>query len=94
MKLTPKRWLLFAILALASVAPLVMTLRSKPKLQQPVAPGVEVVQVIQKDVPVYREWIGTLDGMVNAEIKAQRHRLSDEAGLHGRFRGHGWPTTL
>ena len=71
MKFTPKRGILFAILALASVAPLVMTLRSKPKLQQPVAPGVEVVQVIQKDVPVYREWIGTLDGMVNAEIKAQ-----------------------
>lgn len=32
---------------------------------------VEVVQVQQKDVPVYREWIGTLDGMVNAAIKAQ-----------------------
>ena len=71
MKITPKRGILFAILALASVAPLVMTLRSKPKVQQPVPPGVEVVQVIQKDVPVYREWIGTLDGMVNAEIKAQ-----------------------
>jgi len=71
MKLTPKRRLLLAILVLAIVAPLVMTLRSKPKLQQPVAPGVEVVQVIQRDVPVYREWIGTLDGMVNAQIKAQ-----------------------
>ena len=71
MKLPPKRGLLFAILALAAIAPLVMTLRSKPKLQQPVAPGVEVVSVIQKDVPVYREWIGTLDGMVNAEIKAR-----------------------
>src|SRR5262245_35331105 len=72
MKLRPKRRLLLAILILASIAPLVMTLRSKPKLQvQAAAPGVEVVQVIQKDVPVYREWIGTLDGMVNAEIKAQ-----------------------
>jgi membrane fusion protein (multidrug efflux system) len=71
MKLPPKRGLLFAILAVAAIAPLVMTLRSKPKLQQPVAPGVEVVSVIQKDVPVYREWIGTLDGMVNAEIKAR-----------------------
>ena len=71
MKFTPKRGIVFAILALASIAPLVMTLRSKPKLQQPVPPGVEVVQVIQKDVPVYREWIGTLDGMVNAEIKAR-----------------------
>jgi membrane fusion protein (multidrug efflux system) len=27
--------------------------------------------VIQKDVPVYKEWIGTLDGMVNATIRAQ-----------------------
>jgi len=27
--------------------------------------------VEQRDVPIYREWIGTLDGMVNAEIKAE-----------------------
>lgn len=40
--------------------------------QQPAPPPeVEVVQVEQKDVPIYSEWIGTLDGMVNAEIKAQ-----------------------
>jgi membrane fusion protein (multidrug efflux system) len=30
-----------------------------------------VVQVEQKDVPIYSEWIGTTDGMVNADIKAQ-----------------------
>jgi RND family efflux transporter MFP subunit len=41
-----------------------------PQAQSP-PPDVEVVQVEQKDVPVYGEWIGTLDGMVNAEIKAQ-----------------------
>src|ERR1700688_3758887 len=35
------------------------------------APEVDVVPVVQKDVPIYREWIGTLDGMVNAAIKAQ-----------------------
>src|SRR5712692_11406939 len=34
-------------------------------------PDVEVVQVAQQDVPIYSEWIGTLDGMVNATIKAQ-----------------------
>lgn len=34
-------------------------------------PDVAVVQVEQKDVPIYSEWIGTLDGMVNAAIKAQ-----------------------
>jgi RND family efflux transporter MFP subunit len=32
---------------------------------------VEVLQVEQKDVAIYTEWIGTLDGTVNAEIKAQ-----------------------
>jgi multidrug efflux pump subunit AcrA (membrane-fusion protein) len=30
-----------------------------------------VAGVQQKDVPLYREWIGTVDGLVNAEIKAQ-----------------------
>ena len=37
----------------------------------PPAPEVEVVQVVERDVPIYSEWIGTLDGMVNADIKAQ-----------------------
>ena len=37
----------------------------------PAPPGVEVVEVQQKDVPIYSEWIGTLDGLVNADIKAQ-----------------------
>jgi membrane fusion protein (multidrug efflux system) len=34
-------------------------------------PEVEVARVQQQDVPVQREWIGTLDGLVNAAIKAQ-----------------------
>ena len=37
----------------------------------PGPPEVQVVQVEQKDVPIYSEWIGTLEGMVNAEIKAE-----------------------
>ena len=32
---------------------------------------VEVAAVEQRDVPIYSEWIGTLDGLVNADIKAQ-----------------------
>jgi membrane fusion protein, multidrug efflux system len=44
---------------------------SKGPQEAPPAPAVEVVTVIQKDVPVYNEWIGTLDGMVNATIRAQ-----------------------
>jgi len=32
---------------------------------------VEVVQVQQRDVPIYGEWIGTLDGLTNADVRAQ-----------------------
>jgi membrane fusion protein (multidrug efflux system) len=34
-------------------------------------PDVEVVKVEQKDVPIYLELIGTLDGLVNADVRAQ-----------------------
>ncbi len=37
----------------------------------PPPPDVEIAVVQQKDVPIEREWIGTLDGMVNAAIQAQ-----------------------
>ncbi len=39
--------------------------------QAPSAPEVEVVTVTQKDVPVYSEWVGTTEGLVNAKIRAQ-----------------------
>ncbi len=42
--------------------------KAKPALGPP---AVEVVAVKQQDVPVYREWVGNLDGFVNAEIRAQ-----------------------
>src|SRR5579862_5325803 len=35
------------------------------------SPDVEVVQVEQKDVPIFGEWIGTLDGFTNADVRAQ-----------------------
>ena len=37
----------------------------------PPAPTVEVTPVIQKDVPVQGEWVGTLEGYVNAQISPQ-----------------------
>jgi membrane fusion protein (multidrug efflux system) len=37
----------------------------------PSPPEVQVSTVEQRDVPIYHEWIGTLDGMVNAAIRAQ-----------------------
>src|SRR5437016_7667422 len=37
----------------------------------PPPPQVEVMTVSPRDVPIYKEWIGTLDGFVNAQIRAQ-----------------------
>lgn len=34
-------------------------------------PEVEVTSVIQTDVPIYSEWVATLDGYVNAQIQPQ-----------------------
>jgi RND family efflux transporter MFP subunit len=45
--------------------------RAKPAKKAPGGPAVEVVQVEQKDVPIYGEWIGTLAGQVNATVQAQ-----------------------
>ncbi|MCU1268627.1 MAG: efflux transporter, family, subunit [Acidobacteria bacterium] len=43
----------------------------KPAQTAPAPLQVDVVQVQQQDVPIYSEWIGTTDGMVNADIRAQ-----------------------
>lgn len=55
------------------VGPLFLIAGCSPPQPQAQTPPlmVKVVRVEQKDVPVYGEWIGTLDGMVNADIKAQ-----------------------
>jgi RND family efflux transporter MFP subunit len=37
----------------------------------PPPPVVEVAPIIQKDVPVQGEWVGTLEGYVNAQIQPQ-----------------------
>src|SRR3989475_95574 len=61
-----------ALVAIMILAALIATVRSsKPAQAAPRPLDVEVAQVEQKDVPIYSEWIGTTDGMVNAEIKAQ-----------------------
>jgi membrane fusion protein, multidrug efflux system len=43
----------------------------KSDAPQSSAPQVEVVRVEQKDVPIWKEWIGTLDGLWNAQIRPQ-----------------------
>jgi RND family efflux transporter MFP subunit len=59
--------------ALLAVILLIVFTRSgaKASVHAPPPPIVEVATVEQRDVPVYGEWIGTLTGQVNADIKAQ-----------------------
>jgi membrane fusion protein (multidrug efflux system) len=45
--------------------------RKKPETKTPPPPLVEVAEVTQADVPIYHQWIGVLDGLVNAQIRAQ-----------------------
>jgi RND family efflux transporter MFP subunit len=73
---------LVAIFVLANSA--CSNANSAAKPPQPVT--VEVVRVEQKDVPIYSEWIGTLDGLVNADIKAQvSGYLQRQAYTEGSF---------
>ncbi len=65
-------WASAGLVLAAMVLIIVVThLGAKPKAQAPPPPIVEVAPVEQKDVPIYGEWIGTLTGHVNADVKAQ-----------------------
>jgi len=59
-----------AVLTLALLTTAACTTKTFSETPQ-LPPDVEVAAVEQRDVPISREWIGTLDGMVNAAIKAQ-----------------------
>lgn len=51
---------------------------------------VQVVEVQQRDVPVHKEWIGTLDGFVDADIKAEvSGYLVEQAYREGSFVAKG-----
>src|SRR5512139_1015237 len=52
-------------------ATLFLTGCKKEQKAAPPPPVVEVVTVTQKDVPIYKEWVGALDGYVNAVIRPQ-----------------------
>src|SRR5436305_15005306 len=44
---------------------------TKTEAAPPPPPEVQVVPVQQKDMPIYGEWVATLDGYVNADIRPQ-----------------------
>src|ERR1017187_5539443 len=57
------------VLLLALMMPLSGCKRSEEPSARP--PEVQVVAVEQRDVPIYRDWVGSLEGEVNATISAQ-----------------------
>jgi RND family efflux transporter MFP subunit len=67
---------------------LIVVSRAKTNAEQPAPapPDVIVAAVKQSDVPIEREWVGTLDGMVNAAIKAQvTGYLRTQSYIEGSF---------
>src|ERR1700693_1563935 len=70
LKLKLVAWVSGALVA-AILVNVVTRSGAKASTKAPPMPVVEVAAVEQRDVPVYGEWIGTLTGQVNADVKAQ-----------------------
>lgn len=68
--MTAKRKTLLMLVLGCSLGVLVVGCQRGQKAAPP-PPLVEVINVLQKDVPIHFEWIGTADGLVNAVIRAQ-----------------------
>ena len=63
---------ILGILALLPTSSLLFTGCGNPNAAAPPPPAeVEVTSVSQRDVPIYSEWVATLDGYVNAQISPQ-----------------------
>jgi len=63
----------FFMVGVSSLFLAVLGCLSCGKKQAPAPPplAVEVTPVVQKDVPIVKEWIGSLEGYVNADIRPQ-----------------------
>jgi RND family efflux transporter MFP subunit len=72
-RLSKRNLLLAGALCLVVIGLIVAAIRPKGTSGAvPAAPSdVLVTQVEQKDVPIYGEWIGTLDGLTNADVRAE-----------------------
>src|SRR3984893_16567235 len=74
------------ILGVIVIIVIAVVLRPKPAASAGPPPEVMVTPVQQKDVAIYSEWIGTLDGLVNADVKAQvTGYLQEQAYVEGSF---------
>ena len=94
MNISLKQKLAGLTIAVGMIASVGCSKDASANVPQAPPPEVEVATVEQRDVPIYREWIGTLDGMVNAAIKAEVSRLSAFTGLHRRFLRAEGPTAV
>ncbi len=63
-------WIIVPALAL-SPALVTSACHKAPKTAAARPPVVEVMTLAPTNLPIYKEWIGTLDGYVNAQIRAQ-----------------------
>lgn len=63
--------LLTGVLLSAALLSAVSCANTMARTAAPQKPEVEIATVEQCDIPIDREWIGTLDGMTNAAIKAE-----------------------
>jgi len=62
---------IFILILFWAAAVLFGCTEEKQEAAPPPPPEVMVAEVVQKDVPVYREWVASMDGLVNATILAQ-----------------------
>jgi RND family efflux transporter MFP subunit len=70
-RITSERALSILALLAVSTSSVLLGCQSQKAAGPPPAAEVEVVSVVQKDVPIFHEWIGTLDGFTNADVRAQ-----------------------
>jgi len=59
-----------AAVAIAAATLLIGCKQEAEKVAPP-PPDVVVSEVVQKDVPIYVEWVGTINGNINAQIRAR-----------------------
>ena len=68
---TPRHHILITIGVVVAVLLSLTGCATNTEAAPPPPPEVEVVPVQQKDVPIYGEWVATMDGYVNADIRPQ-----------------------
>jgi membrane fusion protein (multidrug efflux system) len=70
-RLTRHSMAMFCATGLIFATAILSGCKSKQQATEPPPMSVQVVRAEQRDVPVYGDWIATLDGYVNAQIQPQ-----------------------